>query len=56
VSDRIFLDKVAIAAELYCKRAPENEAQIDDFLFFIFKTYGYSDYLKTIKKINSETA
>lgn len=56
MSDKIFLDKVAIAARAYCRVKPQNEEQIDDFLLFMFKAYGYSEYLKTIKKINPEIA
>ena len=49
MNDRFFLDRLAIAAKAYTKQMPEHENVIDDFLLYIFKNYGYTDYLKNLK-------
>lgn len=48
--DRDWLDKVALAASVYCERSDVNEEEIDKFIEFLFRVYGYSDLLKARKE------
>lgn len=49
MNDRDWLDKVALAASVYCERPDVNEEEIDRFIEFLFYAYGYSDLLKLRK-------
>lgn len=49
MSDRDWLEKLAIAAKTYSIQFPEQEHFVDDFLFFVFKNYGYVELLKRLK-------
>ena len=53
MNDRFFLDRLAVAAKAYSNQQPQNENVIDDFLLFVFKNYGYTDYLKNVKSEQS---
>lgn len=46
VSDKDWLDKVALAAAVYCERPDSNEEEIDKFIEYLFKVYGYEQLLK----------
>ncbi len=47
--DKDWLDKVATAASVYCERPDVDEKEIDRFLEFLFRAYGYVDFLKKKK-------
>lgn len=49
MNERDWLDKVALAASVYCELPTTNEAEIDKFIEFLFRVYGY-DKLLEIKK------
>lgn len=46
MNDRDWLDKVALAASVYCELPNANEQEIDKFIEFLFKVYGYENFLK----------
>lgn len=46
MSDRDWLDKVALAASVYCELPDVNEDEIDRFIEYLFKVYGYTELLK----------
>ena len=46
MNDRDWLDKVALAASVYCENPNTNEEEIDRFIEFLFKVYGYDKFLK----------
>jgi hypothetical protein len=41
-----WLDKVALAASIYCEFPDSNEEEIDKFIEFLFKAYSYDFLLK----------
>ena len=47
--DREWLDKVALAAAVYCENPNVNEEEVDKFIEFLFKAYGYDLLLKAPK-------
>ena len=49
MTDRDWLDKVALAASVYCELPNTNEAEIDKFIEFLYYAYGYDKFLE-IKK------
>ncbi len=49
MNDKDWLDKVALAASVYCELPNSNEEEIDKFIEFLFKAYGYELLLKTPK-------
>lgn len=53
MNDRDWLDKVATAAAVYSDMPDSNEEEIDKFLEFLFRAYGYSELLK-IRKQNKK--
>jgi hypothetical protein len=44
--DKDWLDKVALAASVYCEKPDVNEEEIDRFIEYLFKVYGYEQLLK----------
>jgi len=46
MNDRDWLDKVALAASVYCELPDVNEDEIDKFIEYLFKVYGYTELLK----------
>lgn len=46
MNDRDWLDKVALAAAVYCEKPDANEEEIDKFIEYLFKVYGYEQMLK----------
>jgi len=46
MNDRDWLDKVALAASVYCESPDVNEEEIDKFIEYLFKVYGYRELLK----------
>ena len=46
MNERDWLDKVALAASVYCELPDVDEEQIDRFIEYLFKVYGYSELLK----------
>ena len=40
-----WIDKVALAASVYCELPDVNEDQIDRFIEYLFKVYGYNHFL-----------
>lgn len=46
MSDKEWLDRVALAASVYCERDDVDEDEIDRFIEFLFRVYGYQRYLK----------
>ena len=49
MNDKEWLDKVALAAAVYCEMPNSNEEEIDKFIEFLFKAYGYELLLKAPK-------
>lgn len=49
MNDREWLDRVALAASVYCEMPNTDEAEIDKFIEFLFKAYGYEFLLKDPK-------
>ncbi len=43
MNDRDWLDKVALAASVYCELPESNEAEIDKFIEFLY--YAYKDMI-----------
>jgi len=41
MGDKDWLNKVALAASVYCELPDTNEAEIDRFIEFLYKAYGY---------------
>lgn len=57
--DKNWLDRVAIAADVYTEFAGVDEDQIDGFITYLFKVYGYNDLLKArklLKKVRDESS
>ena len=50
MNDRDWLDKVALAASVYCELPDVNEDEIDKFIEYLFKVYGYKELLALRKK------
>jgi hypothetical protein len=46
MNDRDWLEKVVLAADIHCENSSVDEEQIDRFLEFLFRVYGYTDLLK----------
>jgi len=46
MGDKDWLDKVALAASVYCELPNTNEAEIDRFIEFLYKAYGYVQSLE----------
>jgi hypothetical protein len=46
MNERDWLDKVATAASVYCENPTANEKEIDRFIEFLFKVYGYDRFIK----------
>lgn len=46
MNDRDWLDKVATAADVFCENPTVNENEIDRFIEFLFKVYGYDRFIK----------
>lgn len=44
--EKDWLERVAIAANAYCNIEGVDEDQIDGFITYLFKVYGYSELLK----------
>jgi hypothetical protein len=44
--DKDWLDKVALAASVYCEKPDVNEEEIDRFIEYLFKVYGYEQLMK----------
>lgn len=49
VIEKDWLEKVAIAANVYVKQKGVDEDQIDGFITFLFKVYGYSELLNKLE-------
>ena len=49
MNDRDWLDKVALAAAVYCENPQVNEEEVDKFIEFLFKAYGYDLLLRNPK-------
>lgn len=50
MTDRDWLDKVALAASVYCELPNTNEAEIDKFIEFLYYAYGYDKFLEIEKR------
>lgn len=50
MNDREWLEKIVVAANAYCNVEGSNEEEIDKFITFIFKSYGYAELLKRLQK------
>jgi hypothetical protein len=50
MNDRDWLERVAIAADVYTEFEGVNEDQIDAFIEYLFKVYGYTELLKIRKQ------
>mgnify|MGYP000429118594 CR=1 FL=1 len=46
MNEKDWLDKVALAASVYCELPNTNEDEIDKFIEYLFKVYGYDRFLK----------
>ena len=46
MNDKHWIDKVATAADVYCENPDVNEKEIDRFIEFLFKVYGYDRFVK----------
>ena len=49
MNDKEWLDKVALAAAVYCEMPNTNEEEIDKFIEFLFKAYDYELLFKAPK-------
>lgn len=49
MNDRDWLDKVALAASVYCELPNTNEEEIDKFIEFLYRAYGYELLLKDMQ-------
>lgn len=49
MNDKYWLDKVALAAAVYCENPEVNEEEVDKFIEFLFRAYGYDLLLKGSK-------
>jgi len=49
MSDKDWLEKVITAASVFCENPDVDESQIDMFLEYLFRVYGYTDILKMRK-------
>jgi hypothetical protein len=49
MSDKKWLEKVITAADIHCENPNVDETQIDMFLEYLFRVYGYTDLLKMRK-------
>lgn len=49
MTEREMLDRIALAAAVYSERPDANEEEIDKFLEFLFKVYGYEFLMKDDK-------
>lgn len=50
MSDKDWLEKVITAASVYCENPSVDEEQIDAFLEYLYRVYGYTDFLKMRKQ------
>lgn len=50
MNDREWLERIVVAANAYCNVEGSNEEEIDKFITFIFKSYGYAELLKRLQK------
>lgn len=48
-NDKDWLDKVALAASVYSELPNTNEAEIDKFIEFLYRVYGYEQIMKLRK-------
>jgi hypothetical protein len=46
MNDTDWLNKVALAASVYCEKPDVNEDEIDRFIEFLFRVYGYEKLMK----------
>lgn len=53
--EKDWLERVAIAANVYCNIEGVDEDQIDGFVTFLFKSYGYTELLKRLQKERETT-
>ena len=49
LNDKEFLDKLAIAANAFCNKFEDVEPVIDDFLYFVYSSYGYTNQYEKLK-------
>jgi hypothetical protein len=54
MTDRDWLDKVALAASVHCENPHVDEAQIDMFIEYLYRVYGYDKLIK-IKVVNESS-
>ena len=45
MTDKDWLDKVALAASVYCENPNVNEDVIDGFIEFLYRVYGYKRFI-----------
>lgn len=50
MNDKDWLDKVALAASVYCELPEANEAEIDKFIEFLYHAYGYDRMMEARKQ------
>lgn len=50
MTDKDWLDKVALAAAVHCESPLVNEEQIDMFIEFLYRIYGYEQLFKIGKQ------
>ena len=46
MNEKDWLDKVALAASVYCEFPNVNEDEIDRFIEYLFRVYGYDRMIK----------
>mgnify|MGYP007100193692 CR=1 FL=1 len=46
MTDKDWLDKVALAAAVHCESPYVDENQIDMFIEFLYRVYGYEQLIK----------